>query len=174
MTIPSQAAFLAKEAAAAKAKAKTKDPDDSDASIDLAGETDDDDDDAVGLRTSMGSVGSIGSSPGSQKGRVSGLTAGVVKPKSAFALAAESDDEDDGAVFADVKARGATMTRRLPVADGKPRPAFKFDDEPSKAAPAKSVLKAPPPPSLPIDDEDAFEIEDDLDLEESLDVEDAW
>ena len=93
------------------------------------------------------------------------------KPRSAFAmLAAESDEEDDGAVFGELKARKATTTAK-PAA--KPKgPVFKFEDEPApKAAAPKPAIA----PALPIDDEPAFEIEDDLEEADFDDDEvDAW
>lgn len=157
---------------------------DSDASIELAGETDDDEDN-VGLSRSMGSVGSINSSPGSAKGRVSGVGAlgtaltgssAVAKPRSAFALAAESDDEDDGTVLGPVRAaKSATAPakRHAGPPDTAPKPAFRFDDEPKP----KAVYKAPPPPQPTIDDEPAEEV-DDIEVISDLEIEDdggdAW
>jgi hypothetical protein len=120
---------------------------DSDASIELAGETDDDEDN-VGLSRSMGSVGSINSSPGSAKGRVSGVGAlgtaltgssAVAKPRSAFALAAESDDEDDGTVLGPVRAaKSATAPAKRHA--GPPDTAPKRPR--SKSRGAKSTLAA--------------------------------
>ena len=155
---------------------------DSDASIELAGETDDDEDN-VGLSRSMGSVGSINSSPGSSKGRVSGVGAlgtalngssAVTKPRSAFALAAESDDDDDGTVLGPVRAAKSVAAKRpAGLPDTAPKPAFRFDDEPKP----KAVYKAPPPPQPTIDDEPAEEV-DDIEVISDIEIEDdggdAW
>ena len=167
---------VAKGEGPSPSKRKVRDPEDSDASIDLES-LDDSDEEGVVMRTSTGS------SPGSNKGRVSGSGAALSKtspsagmaskPRSAFAaLESESDDDDNGATMGEAAARRKATAARSAA---KPSTLLQWDDadEPK----SKPILKpAAQSFASALDEEPAIEIDDDIEAFEIDDDDDggAW
>ena len=145
----------------------------------------DSDDDGGGMTILKDSPVSASKSGGAGAGGGGGGGLGSVGGSRvrSWALEAESDDEDDGAVMGGIRDKKPTASRSRPgapsasAAGGIKKPNIKWDDDEQSAKPkaidkAGAAAAAAQLAAQMADDSDALEIEDDLEAEDLED--DMW